>query len=67
MSAQSLQSYLTLCDSMDCSLPGSSVHGVLQASILEWIVAGVQPRLIQGVRSREGVSDDQDTIDSIRY
>ena len=28
----------TLCDPMDCSLPGSSVHGILQARILEWIV-----------------------------
>ena len=27
---------LTLCDPMDCSLPGSSVHGILQAKILEW-------------------------------
>ena len=27
---------LTLCDPMDCSLPGSSVHGILQARILEW-------------------------------
>ena len=27
----------TLCDSMDCSPPGSSVHGILQASILEWV------------------------------
>ena len=26
----------TLCDSMDCSPPGSSVHGVFQARILEW-------------------------------
>ena len=26
-----------LCDSMDCSLPGSSVHGFLQARILEWV------------------------------
>ena len=31
------QSCLTLCDTMDCSLPGSSVHGVLQARILEWV------------------------------
>ena len=29
---------LTLCDLMDCSLPGSSVHGVSQARILEWVV-----------------------------
>ena len=27
----------TLCDPMDCNLPGSSVHGILQARILEWI------------------------------
>ena len=29
---------LTLCDSTDCSLPGSSVHGILQSRILEWFV-----------------------------
>ena len=28
---------LTLCDPMDHSLPGSSVHGILQARILEWV------------------------------
>ena len=27
---------LPLCDPVDCSLPGSSVHGILQARILEW-------------------------------
>ena len=32
------QSCQTLCDPMDCSLPGSSVHGISQARILEWIV-----------------------------
>ena len=35
--AQSLQSCLTACDPVDCSLAGSSVHGILQARILEWI------------------------------
>ena len=30
------QSCSTLCDPMDCSLPGSSVHGILQARVLEW-------------------------------
>ena len=35
MRVQSLQSCLTLCDPMDCSLPGSSVHGILQESILQ--------------------------------
>ena len=37
MHAKSLQSCPTLCDPMDCSLPGSSVYGILQARILEWI------------------------------
>ena len=30
------QSCLTLCDPMDYSLPGSSLHGILQARVLEW-------------------------------
>ena len=30
------QSSLTLCNTMDCSPPGSSVHGIFQARILEW-------------------------------
>ena len=34
---KSLQSCLTLCDPLDCSPPGSSVHGILQARILEWV------------------------------
>ena len=31
------QSHLTLCEAMDCSHPGSSVHGILHAKILEWV------------------------------
>ena len=34
--AKSLQLCLTLCDPMDCSLPGSSIHGIFQARGLEW-------------------------------
>ena len=30
-------SLVQLCDPMDCILPGSSVHGILQARILEWV------------------------------
>ena len=37
VSAKSFQLCPTLCDPMDCSLPGSSVHGILQARILEWV------------------------------
>ena len=47
------QSCLTLCNLMDCSPPGSSVHGILQAKILEWVAIpfstefpdpGIKPR-----------------------
>ena len=34
--AESLQSCLTLCDPIDGSLPGSSIHGIFQAGVLEW-------------------------------
>ena len=34
--AKSLQSCPTLCDPMDCSPPGSSVHGIFRARVLEW-------------------------------
>ena len=37
MRAKLLQLYLTLCDPMDCSPPGSSIHGIFQARILEWV------------------------------
>ena len=37
MHAKLLQACPTLCDPMDCSLPVSSVHGILQASKLEWL------------------------------
>ena len=36
VAAKSLQSCPTLSDPMDCSLPGSSFHGIFQARVLEW-------------------------------
>ena len=43
------QLFLTFCDPMDCSLPCSSVHGIFQARMLEWVVVSLsrgssQPR-----------------------
>ena len=35
--AKSLQSCPTLSDPMDCSPPGSSIHGIFQARVLEWV------------------------------
>ena len=37
MKVKLLQSCPTLCDPMDCSPPGSSVHGIFQARVLEWV------------------------------
>jgi len=34
--SEDAQSYPTLSDPMDCSLPGSSIHGIFQARVLEW-------------------------------
>ena len=41
------QSCLTLCHSMDCSQPGSSVHEILQARILEWVAMSSSSRSSQ--------------------
>ena len=37
---------LTLCDPMDCSLPGSSVHGIFQARILEWVAIAFEFNIV---------------------
>ena len=34
--SEDAQSFLTLSDPMDCSLPGSSIQGIFQAGVLEW-------------------------------
>ena len=51
------QSCLTLCNSMDCSLPGSSTFGDSPTRILEWVVVpssrrSSQPRIDPGIESR---------------
>ena len=38
------QSCPTLCDPVDCSLPGSSVHGIFQARVLEWVAIAFSER-----------------------
>ena len=45
--AQSLQSCLTLCNPMDCRLPGFSVHGVFQVRKLEWVAISFSRRSSQ--------------------
>ena len=43
------QSWPTLCDPVDCSLPSSFIHGILQARILEWVAIyfSIQETLVQ--------------------
>ena len=53
--AKSLQLCLTLCDPMDCTPPGSSVHGIFQARILEWVTRPFSSRSSQ-LRDRTCIS-----------
>jgi len=45
------QSCLTLSDPMDCSLPGSSVHGIFHARVLEWVAIALIQQLDSGYLS----------------
>ena len=51
----SYRSCPTLWDLMDCSLPGSSVHGILQARILEWVGCH---SLLQGIMPTQALNPD---------
>ena len=45
--SEAAQSCPTLSDPMDCNLPGSSVHGIFQAKVLEWgAIAFSEPRIV---------------------
>ena len=46
------QSCLTLSDPIDCSLPGSSVHGIFQARVLEWVAIAFSV-VIQNMKLKE--------------
>ena len=43
------QSSPTLSDPMDCSLPGSSIHGIFQARVLEWGAIAFSALLVENV------------------
>ena len=43
--SEGAQSYWTLSDPMDCSLPGSSIHGIFQARVLEWVAIALSHRV----------------------
>ena len=50
--AKLLQSCPILCDPMDCSLPGSSIHGTFQARVLEWAVIAFSKRLFAAAAAK---------------
>ena len=52
------QSYLTLSDPMDCSLPGSSVHGIFQARVLEWGASCMDHNKLCKILKEMGIPDD---------
>ena len=43
------QSCPTLCDPLDCSPPGSSIHGILQARVLEWVAISLVGELAKNL------------------
>jgi len=45
------QSCPTLHDPMDCSLPGSSIHGISQARVLEWVAIAFSPRVARDLQN----------------
>ena len=47
------QSCLTLCNPMDCSPPGSAVHGIFQARVLEWVPLPSPSKDLEGYSSRD--------------
>ena len=54
------QSCLTLSDPMDCSLPGSSIHGIFQARVLEWgAIAFFILRSLHRSQERKGLESFQ--------
>ena len=66
----------TLCDPMGCSLPGSSVHGIFQATVLEWIAISfsrgssqprVRTRVSRTVDRRFTVWATREVLESVRH
>ena len=57
-----VQSYPILCNPMDCSLPGSSVHGIFQARILEWAAISFSRGIFPTQGSNPGLPHCRQTL-----
>ena len=60
------QSCLTLCDAMDCRPPGSFVHGIFQARILEWVAIPFSSLRIESFKYTKWVTP-RSTVQHIAY
>ena len=56
------QSCLTLCNLIDCNLPGSSVHGIFQARILEWVAISFSRGIFPTQGLNPGISHCRQTL-----
>ena len=65
--ARSLQSCLTLSDRMDCSPPGSSIHGIFQAGILEWGAIAFSMQNARRDESQAGIKIYRRNSNNLRY
>ena len=55
------QSCLTLSDPMDCSLPGTSVHGIFRARVLEWVAIAFSRKMVWRFLKKLGMKPPYDT------
>ena len=53
--SEDAKSYLTLSDPMDCSLLGSSVHGIFQTRVLEWVAIAFSETNLNNLDNHDGV------------
>ena len=67
--SEATQSCPTLCDPMDCSLPGSFIHGIFQARVLEWgaIAFSIEAGFNESKKRSQKRRNELDTIADIRW
>ena len=63
--AKSHQSCPTLCDPIDCSPPGSPIHGILQPRVLEWVAIAFSPALAGGFFTASTTSQEKGAPNSL--
>ena len=61
------QSCPTLSDPMDCSLPGSSVHGIFQARVLEWGAIAFSEALVPPLKAALSIALPPESSPSLTY